>query len=109
MNKQLFSRFTNQQLEQIIEEALIYMCACPAQVAEELLRLRRVYAYQKNCISEGSLLAEVHQCISEATESAHAVMEKCLDDVLVLEGWDLQTLKMPEGLRKLREEKINQD
>jgi hypothetical protein len=87
MNKQLASRFANQQLEQIIEEALIYMCACPAQVAEELLRLRRVFAYQINCISEGSLL----------------------DEVLALEGWDLQTLKMPEGLRKLREEKINQD
>ncbi len=109
MNRQLSTHFSNQQLEQIIEEAMIYMCACPAQVAEELLRLRKVYAYQKNCISEGSLLADVHLRISEATEDAHAVMEKCLNDVLVLEGWDLQTLKMPEGLRKLREEKIIQD
>jgi hypothetical protein len=109
MPKQLSSHFSNQQLEQIIEEALIYMCACPAQVAEELLHLRKVFTYQKNCISEGSLLDDVHHRISDATQEAHAVMEKCLDDVLALEGWDLQTLRMPEGLRKLREEKVIRD
>jgi hypothetical protein len=109
MSEELNSRFSNRQLEQIIEEALIYMCACPAQVAKELLSLRKVYAYQQNCIREGGLLDEVHRRISEATQNAHAVMEQCLGDVLALEGWDLQTLKMPEGLRKLRDEKTIQD
>lgn len=33
-------------------------------------------------------------------------MEDCLDQVLEIEGWDRATLKMPEGLRKIRDELI---
>jgi hypothetical protein len=36
-------------------------------------------------------------------------LERCLDEVLKMEGWDLQTLTMPEGLRELRQQSIDQD
>lgn len=36
----LEQRFSDLQLEEIIEEAAIYMCACPGQVAAELRNLR---------------------------------------------------------------------
>ena len=105
----LLIRYSNQQLEDILEEALIYMCACPAQVAEELLRLRKLFAYQSDCISKGSVLEEVHHRIADSTRKAHAELEQCLDDVLRIEGWDLQTLKMPAGLRELRQKTIDQE
>jgi len=33
-------------------------------------------------------------------------MEKCLHDILISEGWDLQTLQMPEYLRELIVKKL---
>ena len=39
-------------------------------------------------------------------KAKHAEMEKCLDDVLVAEGWDKETLAMPEGLRQLRDDML---
>jgi hypothetical protein len=36
-------------------------------------------------------------------------MENCLTDVMRMEGWDPQTLKMPEGLRELRQKAMDQD
>ena len=109
MEEKLVILYTNEQLEQILEEAVIYMCACPAQVSEQLLLLRKLFDYQSSCISKGSLLAEVHRRIADSTRIAHAEMQKCLDDVLHIEGWDLQTLSMPEGLRELRQKSIEQD
>jgi hypothetical protein len=109
MRENLTIRYTNAQLEQILDEAMIYMCACPAQVAEQLLQLRKLYDYQNSCISKGSLLADVHRRIADATRVAHAEMEQCLDDVLKMEGWDPQTLIMPDGLRELRQKSIDQE
>jgi len=109
MREKLKINYTNEQLEQILEEAMIYMCACPAQVAEQLLLLRKLFEYQNGCISKGSLMKDVHRRIADSTSVAHAEMEKCLEDVLHIEGWDLETLSMPEGLRELRLKSIDQD
>ena len=109
MNAELATRYSSQQLEHILEEALIYMCACPAQVSEQLLQLRKLFAYQKNCISKVAPMPEVHQLIADATRKAHAELEQCLCDVLQMEGWDLQTLTMPAGLRQLRQQSTDQD
>jgi hypothetical protein len=54
-------------------------------------------------------MADVHRRISHATRIAHAEMEQCLDDVMVMEGWDLQTLTMPLSLRELRQKTIDQE
>jgi hypothetical protein len=109
MRAPLAKRYSNQQLQGILEEAMLYLCACPAQVAEQLLQLRKVFDYQNTCISKGSLMADVHRRIADSVTLAHAELEQCLTDVMQLEGWDLQTLKMPEGLRELRQKAIDQD
>ena len=49
----LQQRFSDEQLHQIVEEASIYMCACPGQVANELRQLRHLIRYQRDCMSEG--------------------------------------------------------
>ncbi|PKO88350.1 MAG: hypothetical protein CVU16_14150, partial [Betaproteobacteria bacterium HGW-Betaproteobacteria-10] len=51
----------------------------------------------------------VHQTIAAATLEAHVLMENCMEKVLIMEGWDLVTLKMPEGLRRLRDDLLSQD
>ena len=106
MPNSLVKRFTDADLAQIREEATIYMCACPAQVAEALSHLRQLYAYQRNCIHGGSIMLGVHDRIALATELAHREMEACLDDVLNMEQWDRATLTMPAGLRKKRDDLI---
>lgn len=102
----LQTRYSDQQLENIVDEATIYMCACPAQVAVELRHLRQLYRYQNDCQLDPGNDQAVHQAIAAATLEAHAVMEACLDQVLRMEGWDPLTLKMPEGLRRKRMELI---
>lgn len=109
MPDELITLYSKQQLHQIVNEAMIYMCACPAQVAEQLMRLRELFDYQVGCISNSDLMKDVHSRIAESTRKAHAEMEQCLKDVLHMEGWDPQTLSMPEGLRLLREKIIVQD
>ena len=105
----LQQRFSDEQLHQIVEEASIYMCACPGQVANELRQLRHLIRYQRDCITEGKTPSLVHQTIEAASQEAHAVMENCLDRVLEIEGWDRTTLKMPAGLRQLRDEFLASD
>jgi hypothetical protein len=106
MSDTLNKQFTDAELVQIREEAAIYMCACPAQVAEALSNLRQLYAYQRKCMHTGSLMLGVHDRIAMATELAHQEMEACLEDVLNMEQWDRTTLYMPAGLRKKRDDLI---
>lgn len=101
-------QYTNVQLEIIREQGFIYMCACPSQVAEQVVRLRHLFAYQQKCISENTTVLEIktHEMISEATSQAHDLMQTCLHEVLIHEGWDLETLKMPANLRQLLEKML---
>ncbi len=99
-------RFSDQQLERIIDEATIYMCACPAQVAAAIRDLHGLYRYQQDCLEALSSERPVHQLIAVSTNTAHAELEDCLERVLDLEGWDRQTLRMPEGLRRKRDESL---
>ena len=105
----LQKQFTDQELSQIIEEGAIYMCACPAQVAVQLRSLRELHRYQSACEVDPGNDQRVHKAIAEATMRAHALMEECMVDILALEGWDRTTLKMPEGLRRRRDELIARD
>lgn len=102
-------RFTDTELAHIMEEGFIYMCACPAQVAQAVRTLREVHRYQINCLQDSSNVAIVHQTIARSTALAHAQLESCLDEVLNLEQWDRATLRMPEGLRQRQFKHIEQD
>lgn len=96
-------KFDDDMLRRIIDASIIYMCACPAQVAREILDMRRLYAYQENCLNSGPLNNEVHQLIATTVKENHLRMEAALDRILTIENWDRETLQMPEGLRMLRE------
>lgn len=92
--------YSHEQLVSIMEQALVYQCACPAQVAKQLSDLQHLYKYQMACISETGTDVTVHKRIAESVEIAYAELEQCMSDVLILEGWNLETLKMPDYLQK---------
>lgn len=104
----LQKKFTDRELEKIVEEAAIYMCACPGQVASEIRGLRNLIRYQRDCIRTGKTPETVHQAIDASAQEAHAVMENCLERVLEIEGWNRETLTMPAGLRKIRDDLLNE-
>lgn len=106
---ELQQEYRDDELQRIIEEAALYMCACPGQVASEISQLRSLIRYQRDCEKAGQTPTEVHRTIAAAGRQAHTLMETCLTQVLALEGWDRQTLEMPEGLRKLRDDIIARD
>lgn len=105
----LEQHFSDEQLLSIVDEATIYMCACPAQVAVAIRQLRSLYRYQLDCLEGPDTDAPVHEAIAQSTRTAHTEMEACLDRVLEMEGWDRQTLRMPEGLRRKRQAAIEED
>ena len=96
LNKQ----FSEAQLARILEQSVIYACACPAQVCKTIFQNRELFAYQTNCLNSTHTDAAVHQTIADCIRRTHAELEICLEDVLKLEGWDLSTLEMPVALQK---------
>jgi hypothetical protein len=93
-------QFTDSQLSHILDQSLIYQCACPAQVAKHIIGLRDLYAYQQDCLNQTDTDVAVHQRIATDAAQAHATLEECLRAVLILEQWDMQTLQMPSSLQK---------
>lgn len=100
------NKFSTRDLSIVIDQALIYQCACPAQVCNSLIELRELYDYQINCIEQSEVDKQVHKTIAESTAKAHAELEICLEKVLHLEGWNRETLEMPDNLKKKPAKKI---
>ena len=92
-------RFTAAQVSRIIDQGLIYQCACPAQVGRAIFELRELYAYQVSCGNDTANDERVHSAIARATEKSHETMEACLEEILTIEGWDKATLSLPESLK----------
>ena len=93
-------QFSASQISKVIDQSLIFQCACPAQVCRAIFELRELYEYQMNCANDSANDERVHGNIALATEKAHAVMEECLNQILEIEGWDKISLAMPEALKK---------
>lgn len=102
-------RFSDEDLAQIIEEGMIYMCACPAQVADTLRKVRALYRYQIRCAENPMNETVVHTTIAETAIVTHSHLEDCMEKILELEKWDRQTLQMPPNLRKRQAEEIDND
>jgi hypothetical protein len=102
-------RFTDAELGQVIEQAMIYMCACPAQVADAVRKPRELYRYQLRCIADPGNNSAVHSLIAQTTIHSHAIMQERLEKVIELEEWDRSTLEMPAGLRKRQLQEILAD
>src|SRR6476620_8141433 len=93
-------KYNAAQIIKVIDQSLVYQCACPAQVCRTIFELPDLYDYQKNCANNTDNDNAVHDAIADATEQAQAVMELCLDKVLEIEGGHITTLAMPNSLRK---------
>ncbi len=102
-------RYTHAELVFIIEQGLIYMCSCPAQLAQALLKLRSLLEYQMRCLTDPVNNAAVHAAIAKSAVQSHHIMQDCLDTVIALEKWDRATLQMPEGLRKRQMQDLQGD
>ena len=106
----LDNKFTALQLAIINEQAALYTCACPVHISLQIANLRKLFDYQKMCMSmdnatENTVEMQVHQRIAEVTKQAHQLMEQCLDDILDMEGWDRKKLEMPTNATRKRIEK----
>jgi hypothetical protein len=97
----LEKKFSDEKLRHILEQSIVYACACPAQICKELTQQRELFAYQAKCLNNTATDAAVHRTIAESVQVTHRVLEECLGEVLRLEGWDLETLTMPDTLKKL--------
>ena len=93
-------RYNAEQISKVIDQALIYQCACPAQVCKAIFELRELYDYQINCASDSKNNALVHKAIAAAAEASHEIMEECLKQILDMEGWNQANFVMPESLKQ---------
>ena len=93
-------QFNASQISKVIDQSLVYQCACPAQVCKAIFELRELYDYQMNCASDSINDRAVHQAIADAAEQSHDIMENCQRRVLEIEGWDTATFAMPESMKK---------
>lgn len=100
MNRMYEEVFTDAEIGKVLEQAMIYMCACPAQVAASLRTVRELHRYQERCMQSPKSDRGVHGEIEKAATQAHTLLQDCLLKIIELEGWDRQTLEMPEGLRQ---------
>lgn len=99
-------QFTDEELASVVEQGLIYMCACPAQVAEGVRKLRELYRYQWACLENPTNDLAVHRAIARSVTQAHQVLQDCLEEVIRLENWDRKTLQMPANLRQRQIQEI---
>ena len=96
-------QFEPSQISKLIDQSLVYQCACPAQVGKAIFELRDLYRYQMECLIDSDNDVQIHRAIAEATEKSHALMEACLARVLQIEGWNLATFELPPQIkRKMR-------
>ena len=102
-------RYTAAELQSIIEQGMIYMCACPAQVAEGVRKLRDMYRYQSKCLEDPQNDNAVHAAIARRVTEAHETLQVCLDEVIALEKWDRATLEMPTYLRQRQMNVVTDD
>ncbi|MCK9636866.1 hypothetical protein V3O24_05370 [Methylobacter sp. Wu8] len=93
-------RFSNEIITSILQQSLVYTCSCPAQVCKAINEQRALFNYQKQCLNLTDTDKAVHQAIADTVEKTHAQLEQCLEDVLRLEGWDMDTYQMPETMQK---------
>ncbi len=102
------NRFSSLQLAKILEQALLYQCACPAQVSKLLTELQQLYDYQHQCLDNTDVDVAVHRRIADTVQAITPQVEACLADILKAEGWDMDTLEMPPDLQKRLIDEANQ-
>lgn len=94
------TRFSDQTISLILQQSTAYTCACPAQICKAINEQRRLFQYQAKCLNLTDTDKAVHQLIANTSEITHAELENCLEQVLILEGWNMETYQMPESLKQ---------
>lgn len=92
--------FTPEELARIRGQSMSYLCACPGQLASMLEMALRVEAHEVDCLKDTDNDRRVHERIAGAVVDVRRILDSALNDVLALEGWDRDTLEMPEALQK---------
>jgi len=66
---ELETRYSAEDIIRIIDQALVYQCACPAQIATTLLELRDLFDYQQKCADTDDTNRRVHGRATRVTAS----------------------------------------
>lgn len=102
-------KFTQDELNNIMEQSLIRQCACPSLLTRLLSDTRYLHAFQETCLNESPADQRIHAAIAETTALVAAKLEECLGEVLLLEGWQTDArgeLNIPELLLRLQMETL---
>ena len=97
------SKYSQEQLNEIMEQGMVLQCACPSLLARLLSDATYLNEYQAKCLRDNPTDQRVHEAIARATHISAKALEDCLTEVLVLENWEISrdgTIKMPESLIK---------
>lgn len=98
-------KFSQDQLNKIMEQGLVRQCACPTLLTRLLSDTRYLHEYQKSCLEGSTTDERVHEEIARVTEIVSRILEDALINVLVLEEWEPDArgeYKMPENLVALQ-------
>ena len=66
-------KFTQSQLNDIMEQGMIQQCACPALLTRLLSDARYLNEYQKTCQSDSENDQRVHAAIARATDIVSSI------------------------------------
>lgn len=103
-------QFTQDQLNDIMEQGMVRQCACPALLTRLLSDTRYLHEYQKSCLAGSPADYRVHLAIARVTELVSSILEESLIEVMALEGWEVNgtgTITMPQHLIDLQMEAVN--
>ena len=104
----MYNQFSNLEIQLILDQSAAYNCICLAQVARSITEQRALYQYQMACLEKDETDRNVHEQIAATVTETHRLLEKCLEKILNLEGWDLETMTMPPALVKKYIQNYNQ-
>lgn len=105
-------KFTQDQLNNIMEQSLVRQCACPSLLTRLLSDARYLHQFQETCSNDSPTDQRIHAAIARTTDVVSSKLEECLMEVLALEGWQTDEhgeLIMPELLFRLQMEALSCD
>lgn len=80
------SRYTDADLQRLVEELPDIPCECPRHLAELLIKLRDFAIYCQQCSLDSPAQADLHQRLYHWTQAAQRPLETGLEAVLIHEG-----------------------
>lgn len=82
-------RFAEHELQQIMAMESDVVCECPRHVSELIVSLNQFEDYSKACVDQTDQDAALHRKLFELASDARALMEDALDEIISVEGHQL--------------------